>query len=73
MARLRADSHSITLREIWAGTLVITADNLMAIRRWRSAGLEFEVADHGELWMFRTLNVDRLINRLAALGWTTER
>jgi hypothetical protein len=73
MARLRADSNSITLREIWAGPLVITADNLIAIRRWRSIGLEFEVADRDELWMFRALNVDRLINRLAALGWTAER
>lgn len=73
MARLRADSNSITLREIWAGTLVITADNLTAIRRRRSTGLEFEVADHDELWTFQTLNVDRLINRLAALGWAVER
>ncbi|MFG2167874.1 hypothetical protein [Micromonospora chersina] len=73
MARLRADQDSITLREIWAGTLVITADNMIAIRRWRKSGLEFEVADSDELWMFRTLNVDRLISRLAALGWTAER
>ncbi|MEU7906601.1 hypothetical protein [Actinoplanes sp. NPDC049118] len=73
MARLRADQDSITLREIWAGTLAVTADNLIAIRRWREGGLEFEVADHDELWMFRTLNVDRLVNRLAALGWIVER
>ncbi|MFY1682986.1 hypothetical protein [Micromonospora sp.] len=73
MARLRADPNFITLREIWAGTLMITADNLVAIRRWRSAGLEFEVGDGDELWIFRTRNVDRLIDRLAALGWTVER
>ncbi|MGR6320081.1 hypothetical protein Q2K19_25455 [Micromonospora soli] len=72
MARLRADQDSIALREIWAGTLVITVDNLVAIRRCQN-GLEFEVADRDELWMFRTLNVDRLITRLAALGWTAER
>ncbi|MFG1868448.1 hypothetical protein [Micromonospora arborensis] len=73
MARLRADSNSIELREIWAGTLVITADNLIAIRRCRNTGLEFEVSDRDELWMFRALNADRVVNRLAALGWTTER
>lgn len=73
MASLRADRDSITLQEIWAGTLLITGDNLIAIRRWRKNGLEFEVADRDELWMFRTLNIDRLISRLAACGWTTER
>jgi hypothetical protein len=73
MARLRAGQDSVTLREIWAGTLVITADNLIAIRRWRESGLEFEVADRDELWMFRTFDVDRLVSRLAALGWTVER
>ncbi|SIM78507.1 hypothetical protein SAMN04489832_2020 [Micromonospora cremea] len=72
MARLRAGQTSITFTEIWAGTLVITSDNLVAIRRWRNTGLEFEVADHGELWMFRTLNVNRLISRLLALGWNVE-
>lgn len=73
MARLRADRGSVTLREIWAGMLVITADNLIAIRRWRESGLEFEVADREELWMFRTSDVDRLVSRLSALGWTVER
>ncbi|MFG2012292.1 hypothetical protein ACGFNF_24850 [Micromonospora sp. NPDC048868] len=73
MARLRADQHAITLREIWAGTLVITADNLIAIRRWRNTGLEFDVDDRDELWMFRTLDVERLVSRLSALGWSAER
>ncbi|RKN50946.1 hypothetical protein [Micromonospora endolithica] len=72
MARLRADRQSIRLRELWAGTLVISADNLIAIRLRRSTGLEFEVTDYDELWIFRSLSVDRVIGRLAALGWYAE-
>ncbi|MEU8184903.1 hypothetical protein AB0B85_12065 [Micromonospora sp. NPDC049044] len=52
---------------------MVTADNLIAIRRWRKVGLEFEAADRDELWMFRTLDLDRLIGRLAELGWIVER
>ncbi|MCZ7374719.1 hypothetical protein [Micromonospora sp. WMMC250] len=69
MARLRADRDSIVLREIWAGTLVITADNVIAIRRHGNTGVQFEVTDHDELWLFTALRVDRLTSGLNALGW----
>ncbi|MDG4839662.1 hypothetical protein O7631_24315 [Micromonospora sp. WMMD967] len=57
------------VRVVPAGTLVVTADNLIAIRRHRNTGVQFEVSDRDELWLFTALRVDRLTSGLTALGW----
>jgi len=75
MATLRVDRASIVLHEVWAGTLVIGREDLTAIRPWRyalSRGIEFDVVDQDELWIFRTYQGQRIIAGLAALGWNLE-
>jgi hypothetical protein len=71
-ASLTADEDSIRLHAFYAGTLVVTRRNLTAIRPWRSIlsrGLEFDVSDEDELWIFRTYSGEWILSELAALGW----
>lgn len=72
MASLKADRETIVLKEAWAGSLVVTRQNLIAIRPWRYAinrGLEFDVQGQDELWIFRTQRPERVSARLASLAW----
>lgn len=72
MASLRADRATIVLKEGWAGSLVVTRQNLIAIRPQRfvmGRGFEFDVQGQDELWIFRTMQPERLGARLASLAW----
>lgn len=75
MASLRADRTMILIKEAWAGPLVVTRQNLIAIRPWRYAigrGLEFDVQGQDELWIFRTQRPERVGARLASLAWDVQ-
>jgi hypothetical protein len=70
--RLRASRTTIILSAWWPGTLVVNADNLATIKRWRyglNRGIEFDTVDHDELWIFQPFKVDALVQRLTVLGW----
>ena len=75
MASLRADPATITLKEAWAGSLVVTRQNLITIRLLQYAfgpGFEFDVEGQDELWIFRTQRAEMVGARLASLAWDVE-
>lgn len=75
MASLRADRTTIVLTEAWAGSLLVTRQNLIAIRPWQYAigrGLEFDVQGQDELWIFRTWRPEWVGARLASLAWNLQ-